>query len=414
MKDYLVLVALTSLVASGCKTNPQKQLERVAKDWSLTMRASQIIPVYPLTEDLKPGDVFLVQTPIQDQVQIYNAKGFLPFDNHIARLQSEEFANFYAKAHGTDGKTPVPYLWSTPLAETNAWKHAPNAAFPSYSFEVDRGGGLSVALPIQGVPVGLSLLGADRAYGSITIKDAYTYGLTEEELDGQVVNWALLHQEFLSYYPPSPVGTNYLRVVHRVYLASEMRVFLSKAGAFGASASGGAPKDVNLFELNNTNSVENYTNIIQKLNDSIASAAAPGGSIKIASASSRSISMNETFNRPLVIGYLAFEYPILSEGGLGPAVSTFSRLSNQNIIKSPHTNVLTFAYDTKDPNADLLMAWLRKKDPTTGELVNQKALINWMRQNGKKEFTKRQIPSIATSPEERDIRQQIVNELIKK
>jgi len=56
------------------------------QDWSLSIRASQVIPVYPLTEDLQPGDVFLVQTPVEDQVKVYLAKGFLPLDNLVTRL----------------------------------------------------------------------------------------------------------------------------------------------------------------------------------------------------------------------------------------------------------------------------------------------------------------------------------------
>ena len=50
----------------GCTTKLRnKQLEKVAKDWALIFRASQVIPVYPLTEDLQPGDVLLVSTPIE-------------------------------------------------------------------------------------------------------------------------------------------------------------------------------------------------------------------------------------------------------------------------------------------------------------------------------------------------------------
>ena len=64
---------LAVAVLSGCATQKMSgdQLARVAKDWSLSIRASQVIPVYPLTEDLQPGDVFLVQTPIEEQVKVY-------------------------------------------------------------------------------------------------------------------------------------------------------------------------------------------------------------------------------------------------------------------------------------------------------------------------------------------------------
>ena len=72
-----VLVVLI-LFASCATTLRNKQLEEVAKDWALVIRASQVIPIYPLSEDLQPGDVLLVSTPIEEQVALYKEKGFLP------------------------------------------------------------------------------------------------------------------------------------------------------------------------------------------------------------------------------------------------------------------------------------------------------------------------------------------------
>jgi len=68
---YTLAMIACSMLFGGCATHKMSgdQLARVAKDWSLSIRASQVIPVYPLTEDLQPGDVFLVQTPIEDQVK---------------------------------------------------------------------------------------------------------------------------------------------------------------------------------------------------------------------------------------------------------------------------------------------------------------------------------------------------------
>ena len=80
MISRIRFLPLVVSVLSGCATQKMSgdQLARVAKDWSLSIRASQVIPVYPLTEDLLPGDIFLVQTPIEEEVKAYLAKGFLP------------------------------------------------------------------------------------------------------------------------------------------------------------------------------------------------------------------------------------------------------------------------------------------------------------------------------------------------
>ena len=42
----------------------------------MTIRGSQVIPVYPLTEDLQPGDIFLVQVPIDQQQKLYEEERF--------------------------------------------------------------------------------------------------------------------------------------------------------------------------------------------------------------------------------------------------------------------------------------------------------------------------------------------------
>jgi hypothetical protein len=86
-----------AVMLAGCATQKMSgdQLARVAKDWSLSIRASQVIPVSPLTEDLEPGDVFLVQIPIEEQIKVYLAKGFLPMENLVTRLPLSGYGSFY-------------------------------------------------------------------------------------------------------------------------------------------------------------------------------------------------------------------------------------------------------------------------------------------------------------------------------
>ena len=93
----IVFVAVVVVALGACATEKtsSEQLARVAKDWSLSIRASQVIPVYPLTEDLQPGDVFLVQQPIEEQVKVYLDKGFLPLENLLTRLPLTGYSEFY-------------------------------------------------------------------------------------------------------------------------------------------------------------------------------------------------------------------------------------------------------------------------------------------------------------------------------
>ena len=68
-----------------------------------------MIPVYPLTEDLVPGDVFLVQMPLSTQVEIYDKRGFLPLDRLVTRLDGLEYAEFYKDAYWKGDYATTPH-----------------------------------------------------------------------------------------------------------------------------------------------------------------------------------------------------------------------------------------------------------------------------------------------------------------
>ena len=165
-----------------------------------------------------------------------------------------------------------------------------------------------MALPVQGIPVGLSLLGGDATQGTITIAEARTYGVDTISLYDDVRRWAEGHRAFLQYYGGDPQRTNYLRVVSRVYITGRINVSLQGSKELGGTLSGGAPKPVDLVVPNASadpqkNTLEAYTSNIEKLNAMISKALeraagsnlAPGGTVKVVSASSGSISLAEDF-----------------------------------------------------------------------------------------------------------------------
>src|SRR6185503_20178007 len=97
----LVVVAALGGLLCGCAQSRQTQLEKVAKDWCMVIRASQVIPVYPLSEDILPGDVYLVTTTADAQHNEYKKKGFLALDNMIARLNPNGFKDYYSRSIGS-------------------------------------------------------------------------------------------------------------------------------------------------------------------------------------------------------------------------------------------------------------------------------------------------------------------------
>jgi hypothetical protein len=335
--------AAGATLSTGCAGTKQEQLEHVAKDWSLVIRASQVIPVYPLTEDVQPGDIFLVDRPIQQQHEQYLADGFLPLDTHVHRIQPSGYSEFYSGSFDVGNEERVvPKFWLQPgQGKEKAWLEAPQAGFPSYSFSVKRGGGFNAALPINGVPVGLTLLGTDAADGSITIDKARTYGVDMVSLYADVQDWAAgdSGRNFLSQNRSTPEQRRYLRIISRVYLTGRMIVQLNDTASNSAGVSVGAAKPVELLTAApnadpKVATAEQYGANVEKINSLLEqslqrvevagqSTLLPGATLKVVAASSRSITMAEDFiDRPLVIGYLGFDLLIGEDGQLGFPTAT--------------------------------------------------------------------------------------------
>ncbi|HEY0372594.1 MAG TPA: hypothetical protein VGD79_11370 [Thermoanaerobaculia bacterium] len=383
-KKWLAFGVLV-LVLASCRSLDHRrddQLSRVARDWCLTIRASQVLPVYPLTEDLQVGDVFLVSTPLSQEVAALEQDGFLPLDNVIARIQPTGWQTFYNGAYGVTDNSVVPRQWQFPATTPppTAWTVAPGAAFPSYTFQVKRGAGATLAIPIQAVPVGLSLLQTGDAYGTVNITSASTYGLPITVLSPQVDAWAAENQNFLRQYTPrtvagrrgkSELDEHYVRVVYRVYVAGGVNVSLMANESRGGRADAGASKAIALFDAGDTtnaaNAAKNYQSMLTSLSQSVASAT-PGANVTIASASSRGVAMNETFPRPLVIGYLAFDRPIEADGRLGAPLPTEARVSGEHVSGAT-------AVFAEDSNADKLRAWLGD------DAARREALTEWLSRN---------------------------------
>lgn len=335
-------LASTPLLACllGACASSASQLENVARDWSMTIRASQVVPVYPLTEDLQPGDVFLVQLPIDRQQEIYRRKGFLPLDNHVVRMDPEGYAEFYGRAFRQGfGDGPLPRSQQRP-SQGRSWSEAPETGFPSYSFSVRQGSALTLALPIQGVPVGLGLMGSRAADGSVSLKQARTLGVDTVSLYAQLQEWARGNRAFLAHFGAEP-PRNHLRVVSRIYLAGQVDVSIRNAEEAAAGADAGQSSPLALLAPQppgpggQAAAAEGYANALEKINAAIGSAlSAVGGtglgtSLRITAASARSVSLTETFDPPLVFGYLGFDVSILPGGDLGPPIPTHANLTNE-------------------------------------------------------------------------------------
>ena len=468
-----VVLAIAAALGGCSAAMSERELQRVAKDWALVVRASQVVPVYPLTEDLQPGDVFLVNLPIQDQHRIYSASGFLPLDQQVARLSAAPAENaaqaatraaggevpggyeaFYAPSYFEGDYAAVPHPRPEPTSASASGgdggaasiesmrrfdaSRIPAASFPSYTFSVSSGQGIRLAVPVQGVPVGLSLLNTDSATGSLAIRDAYTYALPADDLLRRLHTW---HQQprvraELARLEDSSTQPLYLRVVNRVYLTGAVNITMQANGSGSAGADVGVPKAVSLASLDDagdaspTAAVMAYQRARDALNATLnggsgsdapsrvgddgeggdaeagsgstrseaatevplgdagaeiagamgaTGALLPGGSVRLAYASDRSVTLSERFPRLLAIGYLGFDVEVLVGGALGPPVSTYYRLERQ---AEPVSGISIGRY-LRDAATDRLRAWRQPGGVVDAD--RDAALRAWMGRHGLKD-----------------------------
>jgi hypothetical protein len=342
-----VLAGLVILAFAGCarfQTKMMKtELQEVAKRWCLTIRASQVVPVYPLTEDIQPGDIFLVQTPIPGQVSQYTHHGYLPLDIQLHRLMPLDYKSFYADGYLKGDYADTPHARPTPASPLPGAPPTPHhrfdlarlpaAAFPDYGFEAKKGVGLQLAVPISGVPVGMSFMGASSVNGSVKLSEAFTYGLDDASLLAELYAWAKQPdvQLLLAKTRKSTRAPIYLRIVSRVYLVGGVDVALQAQGATSGGADVGVAKPINPMSLTKDQADE-----LKSVADAYKEAAAkftealnqslPGGSVRFSTANRNSVTMHEEFGRLLAIGYLGFDVQVDAHGNLGAPVATLDVL----------------------------------------------------------------------------------------
>lgn len=367
-KGFNVAVCCVVVIAlSACTVNPQKRLERVAKDWSMTIRASQVMPIYPLEENLRPGDIYLSTRSMESDIASWNERGFLPLVNRYARIELTK-SDFNPQFQNAAGTTSPP-----------SFTRLPKAAFPSYTFEVDRRGSLGLAIPLSSVPVALAIAGAQSATGSVVLKKATTLGLPDMVMNEHIHSWAKTERKKLALEAKKAKAAGkplVLRVITRVFSIEGANVSLTfaKATSFGADV-GAAPTPPELLSA----SEKDFTKRLEELKTRIATLQTlegegaspeipepagepstdpeiaalqeelksvellraraeveaarrrvergsmadqfggfllPGGAARIASRSAHGVSLVEDFEKPLVVGYWALEYLVLRNGSV--------------------------------------------------------------------------------------------------
>jgi hypothetical protein len=341
--EVILLLAflVLSYDAGACINKKERQLKRIARDWCQLITASQIIPLYPLTQDIQPGDVMLVTTAIENQREDFENNGYLKLDQLLYRMHPsiEDYRSFY------NGRYNYSSIGANSSADINnyqsiSWDNLPLAFFPSYNFKVKTTIDAGLVLPVKGVPLAMSLSDTKEADGQLSIHKAHTYGIDSKLLYDSLVTWASDNRWFLQSYEPrvrkgifgKHTDTTFLRVVSRVYAIDSLNVSLKSK----SNSKPNLNNDKNSTAANNKGFSSDLMNKVSEISPRVS----------IIAESERNVFMTESFPEPIIVGYIGFDVPILKDGFLGVPISTLNQLKDEprietaNITRSPQFSLL--------------------------------------------------------------------------
>lgn len=384
MKSVFWFILLTGMLVAfngnlAGINNKSKQFQKLARDWCQLLTASQIIPLYPLTQDIQPGDVMLVTSPIENQREEYKANGYLKLDQLLFRMHPsiEDYRVFY------NGRFAYESLGENTKPDANdyeaiQWNEMPLAYFPTYSFAVSTSTSAGLALPVQSVSLAMSLSRTNKATGSLSIHKAHTYGIYNKQLYDSLMVWALDNRTFLQNYEPRTQRSiwgrkssfTYLRVISRIYAIDSLYVTLTNTDHSKSDLN----NESGTSAANMAGFASNLVTEITKINPRVS----------VVTDATRTIMMKEAFPEPVIVGYIGFDIPILEGGYLGAPISTLNQLKGNpqiftaNITKAPKFSLLFLrdVYERLIENSDVTSENVSKELDALADQIPEKYSVN--------------------------------------
>ena len=299
----LLWLAACALILAGCATanrTARDQSQMVAKNWFKVIRGAQVFPLNPLREDVKPGDIYIVNQTIETQSNALQKDGYLPLDHKIDTLTV---------------KATAPAM----------------AAIPSFSFVVSRSAGLQANFPVEGIPVGLGLVKSSDVQVSMSIADVTVREvLTKDAYDAlRTWNENKAVRDYLKLQARITRTPLFLRTITTVYYTRGVTASIKALDAGGANvaAGGGIFEDASSIDLNRilpeaikSDAAKNrLVELAAELNKiKPLEVALPGGTATYMKSSDNTVSMNQTFTTPLAVGCVGFDAVIHKNGAIGP------------------------------------------------------------------------------------------------
>lgn len=306
------------------------------------MRELQIVPVFPPREDLRIGDVFYFPADTAESVAAEQAEdtkpnlraGFAQIPLLYARMDvGEDLARAYGQGpqFGESVAMKPDAIFTAEPTRDNSFTKGENnqpriVGFPEFMSATYSGGDLSALVPTEAVAVGAAVGFREAKRAKLSVPAAEHYALGAADIMSKLTSHVAFNNESLARAfggtPAALDGTvGYLRVVNEVFLARVMDLSLTSQASFGADAdarlivptASGAAAAVTAAAADDTSEPAPEAPLTgdpykdaQALNARLSNLRAnqvPGGKLSFVTASSSSISMRRTFQRPVAIGY---------------------------------------------------------------------------------------------------------------
>ena len=282
---YILIVTVVVLLTScsSIRSSQHEQYHNIARQWMLTLRSHQMIPAYPMTSQLQPGDILIHNSFLGSQEFMFGASGFLPFEEKFASLTTELPQDSQSEC-----------------------------AFPSFNFALNRDREFQTSFPFGIIDTGMALIDSDNVNVSVEIREADTIVSEYPKLMEQFNNWQDKDNVRWSLQNISkfigPVDYLVLRVITRVYRAKTISVTLTARS--NDSVTSNIQGNVKLPAMSSIDNILVFSN---------------------------SITLEQSFDPPIVLGYRAIEYVINEHGEIdGPRIpqvdlSSFSSVDPDSV-----------------------------------------------------------------------------------
>jgi len=355
-----VLAALAFALTS-CRTSAPRGF--VAKEWSLTLRELNIVPVFPPREDVQVGDIYIAPSRPEDEAKIVKDKGFTPIGLWVASVTlSNELSRFYSERNSfprTSGDigaymagqstNPFPVFAQPSDTNRNIFEYGDTnrlrlVGFPSFMSATVKQGDLSGVVPVEAMGVAFAGTGSSSDSVTLSVPVAESYGLPASDVFSKIVidkkffleGKNFKAEDILIYAAHQHEGkdaeTNrfgYIRLITEVFYTRAVDIAINRKRSFGFGAnvkpaatvptSGTetpAPGSTNYMFTTRTESgtsQDRAADLNRQLSESL-NQSIPGGSVKFVAAGEHGVTMRRTYDRPVAIGYRGLLLELYEDG----------------------------------------------------------------------------------------------------